>query len=84
MQKFLDIIKRFYYIQKYLHFNNNGDFDSTSTSIKLFQIQPIINYLKQKFITVYIPDKNITLDETFIGWKGRLGWKQFIPSIRKI
>ncbi|KAJ8929560.1 hypothetical protein NQ314_017742 [Rhamnusium bicolor] len=30
-----------------------------------------------------MPEKHIAIDESLIGWKGRLGWKQYIPSKRK-
>ncbi|CAH1954883.1 unnamed protein product [Acanthoscelides obtectus] len=34
-------------------------------------------------MTSYVPERDIAIVESLIGWKGRLGWKQYIPSKRK-
>lgn len=75
--------KRFFLIQKFLHFCNNEEFATSHTTKKLYKIAPIINYLRDKFMTIYIPEKNIAIDESLIGWKGNLSWKQYIPSKRR-
>ncbi|KAG8223608.1 hypothetical protein J437_LFUL003476 [Ladona fulva] len=49
---------------------------------KLFKILPILNYLVEKFSSVYIPRQAIVVDESLLLWKGRLSWRQFIPSKR--
>lgn len=74
--------KRFYLLLKFLHFSNNENY-IYGTSQKLYKILPVLNYLKEKFMSVYIPQKHVCVDESLIGWKGRLGWKQYIPSKRK-
>ena len=35
-----------------------------------------------KFRSVYNPDKHIAIDEELLLWKGRLGFKQYIPNKR--
>ena len=35
-----------------------------------------------KFKTVYTPDKNIAINEELLLWKGRLGFKRYIPKKR--
>ena len=35
-----------------------------------------------KFKTVYTPDKNIAINEELLLWKGRLGFKRYIPNKR--
>ena len=35
-----------------------------------------------KFKNVYTPDKHIAIDEELLLWKGRLGFKQYIPNKR--
>ena len=35
-----------------------------------------------KFNSVYTPDKHIVIDEELLLWKGRLGFKQYIPNKR--
>ncbi|CAH1982255.1 unnamed protein product [Acanthoscelides obtectus] len=34
-------------------------------------------------MSAYVPEQNISIDESLIGWKGRLAWKPYIPSKRK-
>lgn len=75
--------RRFHLIQKFLHFANNEDYDSSGLSKKLFKINPILNHLRKRFMASYVPEKNVSVDESLIAWKGRLGWKQYIPSKRK-
>ncbi|KAJ8963793.1 hypothetical protein NQ314_005373 [Rhamnusium bicolor] len=50
---------------------------------KLAKVLPFLDHLRNKFTTSYMPEKLIAIDESLIGWKGRLGWKQYIPSKRK-
>ncbi|GBM08915.1 PiggyBac transposable element-derived protein 4 [Araneus ventricosus] len=38
--------------------------------------------LMQRFQSTYIPKQDISIDESLIGYKGRLGWKQYIPTKR--
>lgn len=75
--------KRFHLLLKFLHFVNNKEFDANSPNRRLFKIQPILDYLKEKFMSIYVPNQKISIDESLIGWKGRLAWKQYIPSKRK-
>jgi hypothetical protein len=78
--------RRFLLISKFLHFANNDEYSSISVDCpnrKLYKIQPIFKHLQNKFKTLYIPEKNISIDESLLGWKGRLGYVQYIPSKRK-
>ncbi|GBN56856.1 PiggyBac transposable element-derived protein 4 [Araneus ventricosus] len=36
----------------------------------------------QRFQSTYIPKQDISTDESLIGYKGSLGWKQYIPTKR--
>lgn len=72
--------KRFHLLLKFLHFVDNSTIDTALPNQKLAKLAPVLDHLKEKFMTVYIPEKNIAIDESLIGWKGRLGWKQYIPS----
>lgn len=49
---------------------------------RLYKIRHIIQLLVGKFQQVYIPDENISIDESLMLWKGRLIFKQYIPSKR--
>ncbi|XP_067123686.1 piggyBac transposable element-derived protein 4-like, partial [Centruroides vittatus] len=75
--------KRFLSIKKYLHFSNTDTFDpETHPNPKLNKIWPIIEKLHFKFSSLYTPEENITVDESLLLYKGRLSWKQYIPSKR--
>lgn len=68
---------RFSEILRFLHF--------TSTNLpddKLHKIRPVFEYLITKFMENYRPGEKVTVDESLMLWKGRLGWKQFIRTKR--
>lgn len=69
---------RFLMIYRYLHFNDN----ETVTEGRMRKIAPIIKMLKSKFSSTIIPSQNLCIDESLILFKGRLAFKQFIPSKR--
>lgn len=75
--------KIFHLLLKFLHFIDNSTINENTKSRKLVKVGPLLNHLRYKFMTSYIPEKDIAVDESLIGWKGRLGWKQYIPSKRK-
>jgi hypothetical protein len=69
---------RFHLVLKFLHCADKDQMYSSSKERKLYKIKPVISYLKGKFRIVYIPEHCV--DESLLLWKGRLGWKQYIPS----
>ena len=46
---------------------------------KLHKIRPIVSHLQNKFDAVYKCEKNISIDESMIPFKGRLKFKQRMP-----
>lgn len=42
----------------------------------------MFEHIIDKFSTVYVPEQNITVDESLMPFRGRLSWKQYIPSKR--
>ncbi|XP_064621353.1 piggyBac transposable element-derived protein 4-like [Lineus longissimus] len=62
--------------------NTMMDLGIPNVSRKLYKLYPILNHLRQKFKSVYQPEQEIAIDESLMMWKGRLGWKQYIPSKR--
>ena len=82
---FGDIIDKnsFILLHKFLHFNNNQRFNpNKNIPKKLFKLWPILTHLKAKFSSIYQPERDMSVDESLLLWKGRLGWKQFIPIKR--
>ena len=70
---------RFWKIWKYLHFNNNkkGKPDN-----RLHKISPILKHINGKFKSLFNPFQKLCLDESLMLYKGRLAFKQYIPSKR--
>ena len=74
--------RRFELIMKFLHLNDSSkqpargsnDFD------KLYKIGPLLDKIVQSFKTVYTPHQNISVDESIIGFKGRLSWIQYLQK----
>ncbi|CAJ0947930.1 unnamed protein product [Ranitomeya imitator] len=49
---------------------------------RLFKIRPVIEHFSNKFAEVYIPQREICVDESLIHFKGRLQFRQYLPSKR--
>ena len=68
---------------QFLHFADNSNYDATDPGRdKLFKVRDILEFLVDRFKTVYIPSENILIDEKILPYKGRLSFKQYIPSKR--
>ena len=72
---------RFLLIRRFLHFVDNTDY-KRGVSEKLFKIKPVLEYLQNKFKSLFHPEKFFAVDESLLLWKGRLSWKQYIPKKR--
>ena len=70
---------RFLAINQFFHFANNS---LNPGNDRIFKIRPVIEHLREKFRTTFFPDRSISIDESLLLWKGRLGWKQYIPKKR--
>jgi hypothetical protein len=70
--------ERFELLLKFWHFSNNDN--KGSNQDRLFKLRPILDLLKGRFSSVYIPGSVVTIDETMIPWRGRLLFKQYIPG----
>ena len=70
---------RYQDILRYMHFANNENIFHTD---RLGKIKPIVDQLKRKFASCMNPTQNLCVDESLVLWKGRLGFKQYIPTRR--
>ena len=74
--------RQFELIMRYLQLNDSekqpekGD----TNYDRLYKIRPIYNEIINNFKTSYIPQQNISIDESIIGFKGRLSWIQYMPK----
>ncbi|XP_046145451.1 piggyBac transposable element-derived protein 4-like [Osmia bicornis bicornis] len=69
---------RFLQIMQSWHLCNNDNISPNSH--RLAKVQPVVDYLKQKFNDVYKPDQQLSLDECIIPWRGRLSIKTYNPA----
>ena len=59
------------------HFSDNSRIISDG---KLAKIKPILDYLSPKFLNVYKPKQQLSLDESIIPWRGRLAFRVYNPG----
>lgn len=71
---------RYITILKYLHFADNQT--GVENRLKDYKISYIFNDLKNKMSTLFYPFQKLVIDESLMLFKGRLSWKQYIPSKR--
>ncbi|XP_068250307.1 piggyBac transposable element-derived protein 4-like [Palaemon carinicauda] len=74
--------RRFDLLQKILHLVDNATI-ADGPGRKTAKIKPFTDLILKKFRENYIPRKNISIDESLMGWKGNLSWVQYIPAKRK-
>lgn len=70
---------RYSLLLRMLNFSDNN---GPRVEDKLQKIRPIIELLRNRFKSVMKPFKHLCIDESIVPWKGRLSFKQFIPSKR--
>ena len=68
---------RFQLIQRYLRFNENNA--AGTNEDRLYRVRTILDIVNS-FITNYKPDREISLDEGMLGWRGRLRFRVYNPS----
>ena len=74
---------RFQVIPQFIHFaDNTFSYPRDSNRDRLYKVPPIVEYLVDKFKSVYIPSKYISIDEELLLWRGWLIFKQYIPNKR--
>ena len=73
---------RFQLIMKFLHFNDNSNQIPRGQPghDRLFKIRPFLSKLIANFQQMYVPSRNISIDESMIGFKGRISFLQYMPK----
>ncbi|GFV95850.1 piggyBac transposable element-derived protein 4 [Trichonephila clavipes] len=75
--------RRFNLIYRFLHFSDNETFvTETHECPKLSKIWPVLKYLTIHFKEVVTPDRDVTIVESLMLFKERLGSKQYMPLKR--
>lgn len=68
---------RFEQIMQFLHLADNRNVDNND---KLFKLRPLLSKLKDKYLQHFIPEQNLSYDESMIEYFGRHGCKQSIRN----
>lgn len=68
---------RFLLLKSLYHFVDN---QTVTNRTKLTKIQPVLDYLNDKFSTMYMPSQEIAIDESLLKWHGRLSFAQKIAT----
>ena len=71
--------KRFETLLVCLHFANNDEINITN---RLYKILPIIEGFNKSFDRMYKPGKELCIDESLVPFRGRIVFKQYVPSKR--
>lgn len=69
---------RFREIRRYIHFVDN--LSEEPSNIKLKKIWSFISHLKENFLAAVSPERNLSIDEMMVPFKGRSSMKQYIKS----
>uniref|UniRef100_A0A9J8B5B7 PiggyBac transposable element-derived protein domain-containing protein n=1 Tax=Cyprinus carpio carpio TaxID=630221 RepID=A0A9J8B5B7_CYPCA len=70
---------RFLILLRCLHFANNT---TEILNDPLKKIRKVFSTLTSSFRRIFVPYKDLCVDESLMKWKGRLAFRQFIPSKR--
>ncbi|XP_069159468.1 piggyBac transposable element-derived protein 4-like [Procambarus clarkii] len=70
---------RFQHISKFFHMYNKKGVP-VNNSDRLIKVRPLMDYFSEKFESVYIPKKELSLDEGTMAWRGRLSFKVYNPN----
>ncbi|CAK9832794.1 PiggyBac transposable element-derived protein 4 [Anthophora retusa] len=70
---------RYESLLKMLHFNDDNN---NSSHDPLIKIRPVVTELKNAFSKSFYPYEYLCIDESLLLYKGRLFFKQYIPTKR--
>ena len=72
---------QFQAITAFLHFADNSDDDLNDPNLdRLYKVHAVIEYIVDRFKSVYVPNEFVYMDEELLLWKGRLSFKQYISN----
>jgi hypothetical protein len=70
---------RFLLLLRMLHFSDNN---SDACGDRLYKIRHVVDSLRTSFKSSFSPYQDVVIDESLLLFKGRLSFKQYIPSKR--
>ena len=74
--------RRFELLLRFLHLNDSRQQPSKGDPHydKLYKIRPMLDKVVHQFKSTYLPTCNLSVDESIIGFKGRLSFVQYMPQ----
>ncbi|XP_069812926.1 piggyBac transposable element-derived protein 4-like [Dendropsophus ebraccatus] len=75
---------RYEAIMRFMHFTDNSLIPPRSDPAydRLCKLRPLLSLLQHSFFNLYTPSLNLSVDESLMSFKGRLSFRQYIPSKR--
>ena len=75
-------VNRFAQILHVLHYNNNNLISNANNQDynKCYKVQPLVDHLREKFVSVVIPETFVSVDEQVVPFKGASGLKRYLPK----
>ena len=70
---------RFLQIHWMLHVNPPAPAEQNSQN-RGYKVKNVVEYIQKKNLEHFIPDREIAVDESTIGFKGRVAWKMYNPQ----
>ena len=74
--------RRFELILRFLHLNDTSSAPTRGEPgyDKLYKVRPFLDILLTNFRNKYVPNQQISIDESMISFKGRLSFIQYLPK----
>ena len=73
---------RFNSIMHSLHFCDNLFCNTVANTDSLAKIRLVFDHLREKFSSLFRPFQKVCIDESLVLWRGKLRFRQYIPSKR--
>ena len=73
---------RYQLLNAFLHFNKNDLRIARGEEgyDPLLKVRPLINIIDPRYLSAYAPDKELSIDESMIKFKGRIFFRQYLPA----
>ena len=74
--------RRFELLLSNLHLNDDEKMPPRGSPHfdRLYKVRPVLDRVVEAFKVHYKPQKNLSIDESMVGFKGRLAWIQYMPK----
>lgn len=73
---------RFSSIMHSLHFSDNIFWNTVLDTDSMRKIRLVFDHLRAKFSSVFGPYQKVCIDESLVQWRGKIRFRQYIPSKR--